>query len=353
VTDQLRLTGGVRFSNITQDFWQTNYGQESSDTATSPIATVQGGRHNRPVAPLAGVQYNFTPDAMLFLTGAKGFRAGGINEPLNAFACAAPLQLYGLTVNDIPKTYGPDTVWSYELGTKMGLLDRRLQVNVSAFWINWTNIQSSVPTPPGCNTGWTENGGKAISRGIDLQVQYEPVNAIDFDFKAEYDDAYYATAVNGPTPLNGSPPTTVIEKGQKFVVPTFTGDLGVQYNFNALNHKNYVRSDWQYQGSYSAGTPYPLAGFSPYDKYPAWFLLNLRAGMQFDWGDIQLYAYNVLNRQAWENPENASGQSAFGNSGCVVAGGADCSKFTVYTPFVSALVPTPRVVGIEFNYTFK
>jgi TonB dependent receptor len=241
VTDQLRLTGGVRFSNITQDFWQTNYGQESSDTATSPIATVEGSRHNRPVAPLGGVQYNFTPDAMLYLTGAKGFRAGGINEPLNAFACAAPLQFYGLTVNDIPKTYGPDTVWSYELGTKMGLLDRRLQVNLSAFWINWTNIQSSIPTPPGCNTGWTENGGKAISRGLDLQVQYQPVDAIGFDLRAEYDDAYYATAVNGPTPLNGSPPTTVIEKGQKFVVPTFTGDFGIQYNFNALDHKNYIR----------------------------------------------------------------------------------------------------------------
>ena len=353
VTDQLRLTGGVRFSNITQDFWQTNYGQESSDTATSPIATVEGSRHNRPVAPLGGVQYNFTPDAMLYLTGAKGFRAGGINEPLNAFACAAPLQLYGLTVNDIPKTYGPDTVWSYELGTKMGLLDRRLQVNLSAFWINWTNIQSSIPTPPGCNTGWTENGGKAISRGLDLQVQYQPVDAIGFDLRAEYDDAYYATAVNGPTPLNGSPPTTVIEKGQKFVVPTFTGDLGIQYNFNALDHKNYIRTDWQFQGSYSAGTPYPLAGFSPYDNYPAWFLLNLRAGMTFNWGDIQLYAYNVLNRQAWENPETVSGQSAFGNSGCVVSGGPQCSKFTVYTPFVTAIVPTPRVVGIEFNYNFK
>lgn len=53
------------------------------------------------------------------------------------------------------------------------------------------------------------------------------------------------------------------------------------------------------------------------------------------------------------NPQNASGQSAFGNSGCVVTGGPDCAKFTVYTPFVTAIVPTPRVVGIELNYNFK
>jgi hypothetical protein len=37
----------------------------------------------------------------------------------------------------------------------------------------------------------------------------------------------------------------------------------------------------------------------------------------------------------------------------VVSGGPECGKFTVYTPFVTAIVPTPRVVGIEFNYTFN
>jgi len=352
-TDKLRLTGGVRVSRIDLDFWQTNFGQESQDTADSPLALAVGTRQNNPVAPMAGVQYNFTPNAMVFATGSKGFRAGGVNEPLNAFACAAPLQLYGLTVSDIPKTYGPDEVWSYELGTKLGMLDRRMQLNLSAFWINWTNMQSSIPTPPGCNTGWTENGGKAVSRGVDLQLQYAPVDALNFDLRAEYDDAYHATAVEGPTPLNGSPPTTVIESGQPFNVPKFTANFGIQYNLPLFGQRSFVRSDWQYQGAYSAGTPYPLSGFTPYSNYPAWFLVNLRAGMNFRWGDVQLYTYNLLNRQAWENPQNAAGMSSFGGSGCSVSGGPSCSKFIVFTPFVTALVPTPRIVGIQLNYNFQ
>lgn len=352
ITDKLKLTGGVRLSTIELSFWQTNYGQESQDTATSPTAVASGFRRDHPVSPLGGIQYNFTPDAMLFATASKGFRAGGVNEPLNAFACAAPLELYGLTVNDIPKTYSPDEVWSYELGTKLGLLERRMQLNLSAFWINWSNIQSSIPTPPGCNTGWTENGGKAVSRGLDLDLQYRPVDALSFELKSEYDDAYYAASVQGPTPLDGAPPTTVIENGEKFLIPPFTADLGIQYDFPFLGHKSFVRTDWQYQGGYTAGTPYPLSGFSPYDEYPAWLLLNLRAGASFRWGDIELYAYNALNRQAWENPENAAGQSAYGNSGCVVAGGPGCSQFIIFSPFVTEDVPTPRVVGIEVNYNF-
>lgn len=353
VTDKLRLTGGVRYSIIGLDFWQTNFGQEDQKTADDPTAVAAGHRRDHPVSPLGGLQYSFSPDAMVFATASKGFRAGGVNEPLNAFSCAAPLQLYGLTVNDIPKTYGPDEVWSYELGTKLGLLQKRLQLNLSAFWINWTDIQSSIPTPPGCNTGWTQNGGKAISRGLDLDLQYRPIDALNIDLKAEYDDAYYATAVQGPTPLNGSPPTVVIADGEKLNIPPFTGDLGVQYSFSISGRKSFIRTDWQYQGAYTAGTPYPLSGFSPYDNYPAWFLLNLRAGMTFKWGDIELYSYNALNRQAWENPENAYGQSSYGNAGCVVAGGPSCSKFIIFSPFVTAIVPTPRIIGIELNYDFE
>jgi iron complex outermembrane recepter protein len=353
VTDKLRLTGGVRVSRIEQNFYQLNFGQESSDTATNPLAIASGSVQNTPVAPLANIQYNLTPDDMVFASGSKGFRSGGVNIPLNAFACATPLQLYGLTVADIPKTYGPDEVWSYELGSKMRILDQRMQFNLSLFWIDWSGIQSAIPTPPGCNTGWTENGGKAVSRGADLQVQYRPIDSFDIDLKAQYDDAYYAQAVQGPTPLSGAPATVVIADGQKFNVPTFTGVLGTQYNFPLFGHTNFFRTDWQYQGPYKAGTQYPLSGFTPYDNYPAWFLLNLRAGINFGWGDIQLYANNALNRQAWNNAQNAAGQSAYGNSGCSVSGGPSCSTFITFSPFVGENVPVPRVIGIQINYTFK
>jgi len=352
VTDKLRLTGGVRVSSVELNFYQLNFGQENQDEADSANAHASGSQHNVPVSPLANIQYNFTPDAMVFASGAKGFRSGGVNIPLNAFSCAAPLQLYGLTVNDIPKTYGPDEVWSYELGTKMRMLDKRMQFNLSAFWINWTDIQTGIPTPPGCNTGWTQNGGKAVSRGLDLQLQYQPIDALSFDLRAEYDDAYYAATVQGPAPLSGAPPTTVIQNGQKFNIPPFTGNLGIQYTVAVGGHTGFVRTDWQYQGSYKAGTPYPLSGFTPYNNFPTWFLLNLRAGVDFRWGDVQLYVNNALNRQAWNNPQNAYGQSSFGDAGCSASGGPNCSKFTVFSPFVTANVPVPRVIGIQFDYNF-
>ncbi|MGH8229195.1 MAG: TonB-dependent receptor, partial [Steroidobacteraceae bacterium] len=298
VTPKLTLTAGLRISSEEQNFWQINYGQESDDLADNPNAVAAGSRHNVPVSPLATVQYNFTPDDMVYVTASKGFRVGGVNEPLNPTDCNVPLDtLYGLSVQDIPKTYGPDEVWSYELGTKMRMLDNRMQLNLGVYWINWTGIQASVPIPPGCNTGWIENGGQAVSRGVDFQLLYKPVDSLNFNLRTSYDDAYYSATLLGPTPLSGAAAAVLIQGGKKFNIPPFTGDLTAQYTFHLFGHKNYIRSDWQYQGSYSVCTDYPLAGFSPYCHYPAWFLVNLRAGMSFNWGDIELYSNNVLNRQ--------------------------------------------------------
>jgi hypothetical protein len=58
---------------------QTNYGQASWDKATSRIATVQGRHHNWPVAPLGGVQFNFTSDAQN-VSGQGAFGSSGFDE---------------------------------------------------------------------------------------------------------------------------------------------------------------------------------------------------------------------------------------------------------------------------------
>jgi outer membrane receptor protein involved in Fe transport len=301
---------------------------------------------------MATVQYRFTPNDMVYVTAAKGFRAGGVNTPLNPTDCDPGLAQYGLSISDIPKSFGPDEVWSYELGTKLRLLDNRMQLNLSAFQINWNDIQTSIRPPSGCNTGWTQNGAKAISRGANLQVEYQPVRQLDFDLTMSYVDAFYPDSVLGPQPLSGAPASILISQGAKFSIPPLTGHLGIRYDFHLLGHDDFVRTDWQYSGSYQSGSDYGAATYSPYRSVPAWFLLNVRAGVNFGWGDAQLYSTNVLNRQAWQNPQNAAGLSSFGDSGCLASGGPSCSQFIGFTPFVAAQVPTPRVVGIQVNYRF-
>ncbi len=69
-----------------------------------------------------------------------------------------------LSLSSGPTTYNSDSLWSYEVGAKNSLLDRRLQINTSAFYINWSNIQNNVYLPS-CGFSFTANLGKVTSKG--------------------------------------------------------------------------------------------------------------------------------------------------------------------------------------------
>jgi outer membrane receptor protein involved in Fe transport len=351
LTDKMKLIGGLRVSRVELDFFQLNYGITSGRTASDPYSTAVGSNKNTPVSPKAGFQYSFTEDDMLYATASKGFRAGGVNVPLNPTVCANGLAQFGLTVDDIPRSFGPDEVWSYELGTKLRLLDDRLQVNLAAFQINWNDVQATVNVQ-GCAQSWSQNGAKARSRGLDLQAQFRPIKPLTFDLAAAYTDARYVDAVTGPVPVSGTPPAIVISADSRFNLAPVQGNLGSQLDFHLGSLAAFLRADVQYSGGYLSGNDFGAANYSPYRDVPDWTRVDLRAGANFDWGSVQLYVYNATDDHKLRNARDSFGNVSDGRSGCTTAGGPYCTAFTNYSPFVTLNVQTPRVVGMQVNYRF-
>ncbi len=75
--------------------------------------------------PKLSVKYDLSDDSMVYATAARGFRSGGFNSPSGTF----------------PEVYKPETTTNYEVGTKNSLLDRRLTLNASAFYIEYKDQQ--------------------------------------------------------------------------------------------------------------------------------------------------------------------------------------------------------------------
>ena len=103
------------------------------------------------MTPKFGAQYQIDDSNMLYVTAAKGFRAGGVNGRLSQGICGTALASYGLTAADTPPTYKSDSVWSYEAGGKFRLFGNRMQLNGSVYRIDWSNVQ--VTTNPGSSSG--------------------------------------------------------------------------------------------------------------------------------------------------------------------------------------------------------
>lgn len=352
VTDRLRLTAGLRASRVTLDFYQENYGQLSSrPNAQAPFGTATGSAQDAPLTPKVGAQYQLSENDMVYVNAAKGFRAGGVNVPLNPQVCSAGLALFGLTVNDIPTQYGPDVVWSYEAGGKFRLMDNRLQLNAAVFQIDWQDIQVTT-SAQGCGQNWNQNGGTARSRGFDLQVDYRPVRALTLNAALGYTDAKYSEPVLGPRPLSGAPPAVTFNEGDPVGVPKWQVNVGARFDFDVGNLRSYIRADYQFQGEYTDGPSFGTGNYNPFTRYKdATDQVNVRAGVNLGAVEVNVFANNLLDSR----DEVSTGPTSGGNgqTGCNAAlGGEGCTVYTLFSPFVQQQYQRPRSVGVQANYRF-
>ncbi len=345
VTNKLKLTGGLRISATEFDFHQANFGfyNVGRNFITTPGAVIDGTVKSTPVTPKASVEYDFTPDKLVYFTAAKGYRPGGLNAPLNP-ACAPGLAIYGLTVNDIPTTYNQDSVWSYEVGGKFRVLDNRVQLNASAFQIDWTNIQVTQ-TVTGC-PGWNQNGGTASSKGLDLQIDVRPMSGLLISLSTGYDKATYTQAVKGPSG-NGTTSLPAYNAGDPLGVPELQGTVGVRYDFTLRGIPTFVRVDDNFAGSFLQGSSFGALNYAPFSRQVgATNVVNFRGGMTFGKWEVDGYVNNLMaSRQQIGNAGN-------GQSSCTAAGGVACTAYGSFNPYLQVIYQKPRTIGLQGTYRF-
>jgi iron complex outermembrane receptor protein len=253
-----------------------------------------------PVTPRVGIVYQYTDRDMVYVTAAKGYRAGGSNSATSIGnpLCGPSLNALGLT--SVPASFNSDSLWSYEVGAKDSLLDGRLVIQTSIFYINWTNIQTAI-TLPSCSEIFTANQGKAVSRGFDLQVAWVPLNGVKLSANAGYTDAFYPNGAFG-APVGGVPPL-LNQEGDKLpqVIPwtaaahaEFTWDVGRIWS----GARSYVRADYRWLDAMPKANP-NVANYDPgVGRFPnqAYGILNFRLGVLQRGGlDVSAFVNNATN----------------------------------------------------------
>jgi iron complex outermembrane recepter protein len=300
VFDSLKLTAGLRASHISYRGDLVYYGPFLSPTSgpLTPLAAV-GSNDENPITPKAVAAYQPDPNNLLYLSAAKGYRPGGINGPLSSI-CGSNLASIGLTAG--PEIYAADSLWSYELGTKNLLWGGRMQLNASAFVIDWNNIQQAVYLPA-CGQNFVENLGKVRSVGGEVEVQTRPVEALLFDVSVAHVDAKYTrTVCAGPSACTGvdAPSQPVVTAGDRLPGAPWTFLTSAEYTFPAIgSRKPYLRLDFQYTTAQTALQPIqdPNNGVSDptYTGLPETRNLSLRAGLRFGGIDLSLFAQNLTD----------------------------------------------------------
>lgn len=278
VLSGLKATVGLRYFEFNNDFNRTGYGPEDGGTQTEHLTASASG-----VNPKFLVSYDLATDKMLYASATKGFRSGGVNEPVPISTCAGDLAAIGLSA--APESFGPDSVWSYELGEKSDWLDHRLRVNVAAYDIQWSQIQENVNLPT-CGWSFIANTGTASSKGVEVELAATPLPGLTARIVGSYDNATNTTELSY-TP--GSQGASLLE------VPKETGAASIEYVFPVgAGTTSSVRAEYKYYGSVLQG--YIVA---PNQWVPGYGTLGLGAGVVHDHYSADLFVHNLTNERGY------------------------------------------------------
>jgi outer membrane receptor protein involved in Fe transport len=284
ITERLKLNIGLRYAWTKFVFANTNDGAQ--DLLGGPPSfdnggLAGGGKSEQPFTPKFSLSYQLTPDDLVYATASKGYRIGGATPPLPP-NCGT----------GFPTSYNSDSLWSYEVGTKDRFLDRTLQVSASAFYVDWSNIQQAFYVPV-CGIQFTTNAGEAISKGFDLQSQWQVTRALDLELSVGYTDARFSkTALDA----NGD---VLNVKGDALDLAPWTVTVAAQYAFTVMGREGFLRADYEFASKRTAPIPNEDPATAFYDPglvpNPATHQVSMRAGVTIGAWDLALYANNLLN----------------------------------------------------------
>lgn len=286
VTPSLKFTVGLRGYK-----YDTNV-----TTVVSGVASVTGGdtittqfvkAENDGINPKFDVTFSPSNDLTLYATVGKGFRPGGGNQevPTNSSTstgaqCAADLANFGLTRS--PTEYGPDSLWSYEVGGKVRLLDRRLSINGAIYQIDWRGIQQGVSLS--CGFGYTANAGQARIRGGELEVSAILAEGLRIDAGAGYIDGKLTQGDVAVGTVSGQPLQTV---------PRWTTNVGLSFTRPLSQDLNFIsRAEYIYTGARVN------SGYATLTPTPAIELVNARVGLANNRWSLTAFVDNVFNERA-------------------------------------------------------
>lgn len=280
LTANLHLSGGLRYTDEQKDF---SYIQHYTQTYTAgpgpsliPNFAVNIPRRNESYddGQFTGdlsLSYNISDDQMVFARYSRGYKAGGfqtdvISPPFN------PLAQFG---------FDPETVDNYELGYKSFWFDRRLELNLAAFHMDWQDKQEQV------FTGLSfiiDNAASAVSDGVELEFTARPAEGLTFDGNFAYLDAHYEEFAGSPGAVGRPIPNQ----------PEYSGSLGAQYVVPVFSgFELFSRADVIYRDESFVNVTNNL-------KNEALTTVNARLGLQSAddrWG-IYLWGRNITDEIA-------------------------------------------------------
>ncbi|TAL03335.1 MAG: TonB-dependent receptor [Rhodospirillaceae bacterium] len=216
IYDKFRVSFGGRY---TED-------KKYLDNGFGGVLIGQGDAKFKKFTPKAGIDYRPNEDTMLYFSWSRGYRSGGFSPRASTAATAST-------------PYQPETVDSYEIGTKLDMLERHLQLSLAAFAANYNHMQqnTTIPGGPTGNQTITTNVGGANIKGIEADFAARATDNLRLNGSIGYLHSKFHDFIAGNLigtsirPFDYSAndliynPSVTLALGADYTIPTDFGDV--------------------------------------------------------------------------------------------------------------------------------
>lgn len=188
LTPAWQVTGGLRYYNY-DSFGEGGQAVPLYTPYPSIIYSQREGKTNADgFVYKLNTSYEFSPAVFAYATYSTGYRIGGINR---IAPCPDPLPTQGTIACGLPRELGykPDRTKNIEVGVRTSLLDRKLNLNLSVFHIDWQDVQINSVTTYG-SIGILANAGQAVSQGFEVSMAARPTSRLTINATYAYTDAH-------------------------------------------------------------------------------------------------------------------------------------------------------------------
>lgn len=282
--------------------------------------------------------YDITPDTMVYLTYAEGFRRGGVN----------PLATTGPTAS-LPEiaAFEPDFANNYEIGAKGLAVDGRLMYSVAVYRIDLEDFQFNGLTPN--YYGAAFNGAKARSEGVELEGTLRVTPSLTLSASYTYTDAkaIEETVIYDyrARTLTDSDPATIIEPNANATVadgavlpgvPKHSATAAIDYKIPLAGDSGLIlHANANYR---SEQNNLITKGTSFFNEIPGAFFADAKityVGSQH-WS-VGLFVTNLTDETEYSGTMGVQSQNVTEPQALIYSG---------------RIVPTPRTFGMSLQYRF-
>jgi outer membrane receptor protein involved in Fe transport len=300
LTPEFHFTAGARYYDFKEERAFISGGLFSNGDNRTDTTESDG------FSPRFILAYDLSDSVQVNAQASKGFRLGGVNDPLNATLCTpADLAIFGGF-----QSYDDETLWNYEGGLKVK--SGPFTANMAGFYNDVKNLQVTLDAGS-CSSRISFNVPEAHTLGVEWELGYEPAEGLALTVAGTWlESEFDSTVVDG----TGAVLAGLRDGNRLASVPQFQIAATASWTFPLGSNEGFFAATFQHVGtrftqpsdqennprSFVSGLPFggaPGTDATVLDlELPSYQIFNLTAGIDFEEWELLVYANNLFDENA-------------------------------------------------------